>query len=123
MNSRVLPLLGACALGFAGAVLLFSAAPRPASAQLKTQPMPTLQTYSGQQNALPVQPIAIQSLDNQHFVVATREPRLVVQIGREGPVQQMLVPVVTHYTVRGDRLLPIEHVRAPSGFRVIEIEP
>jgi hypothetical protein len=31
--------------------------------------------------------------------------------------------VVTHYTVRGDRLVPIEHVRTPSGFGVVEIEP
>jgi len=51
-----------------------------------------------------------------------REPRLVQQTGREGTAQNMLVTVVTHYTVKGDRLIPIEHVRVPSGYRAITIE-
>jgi len=68
------------------------------------------------------QPLEIQALGADHFVVATREPRLVQQTGREGTAQSMLVTVVTHYTVRGDRLIPVEHVRVPTGYRAITIE-
>jgi hypothetical protein len=71
---------------------------------------------------VPAQPLEVQALDGTHFVVATREPRLVSQVGREGSAQNMLVTVVTHYTVNGDRLMPIEHVRVPTGFRLITVE-
>jgi hypothetical protein len=67
------------------------------------------------------QPIEIQALDPQHFVVATREPRLVTLPGKEGAAQNMLVTVVTYYTVAGGRLVGIEHVRVPMGYKAITI--
>jgi len=128
MKSRALPLLGAGAAGFLVAGLLFGAAlSRPASAQFKqgspgTPPLPLGNLTAPTAPApAPPQPIAIQALDTTHFVVATREPRLVLQIGREGPVQSMLCTVVSHYTVAGDRLVPLEHVRVPTGYRVVTL--
>ena len=60
----------------------------------------------------------VQALDATHFVVVTREPRPVRRAGvTEGPWQNMLLTVVTHYTVQGNRLVPIEHLRVPQGFR------
>jgi len=128
MRSRSLPLLGAAALGFAAAVLALGAwAPRAASAQLNSTrvtspPLGALNLQPVQTGMAVPQPIEIQSLDDKHFVVATREPRLVQQIGREGTAQQMLVPVVTYYTVKTDGLLPLEHVRVPTGYRAIRLE-
>jgi len=135
MKSRKLlvlgPMLGAAALGFATALVCFSAwAPRPASAQrpnLGGANFPSGVPLGGMLppstgGASTPQPIAIQGLDGEHFVVASREPRLVQQLGREGSAQNMLVTVVTHYTVRGDRLLPIEHVHVPTGFRIVAVE-
>lgn len=127
MRPSALPLLGAAALGFAAATLCFSLwSPRAASAQLKGLPVtpqiPTIVPAGASGTTTPPQPIAIEALGPDHFVVATREPRLVTLIGREGPAQNMLVTVVTHYTVRGDRLVPVEHVRVPTGYRVVNIE-
>ena len=31
----------------------------------------------------------------------------------------MLVTVVTYYTVNGNRLIPVEHVRAPTGWQPV----
>ena len=31
----------------------------------------------------------------------------------------MLVTVVTYYTVSGDRLIPLEHVRVPAGWQQV----
>ena len=130
MRSQVLPLISAAALGFAAAAVLLSlGVNRPASAQFRgtppTTPIPTV-LPGPPSNSSPAtmapQPLEIQALDGEHFVVATREPRLVQQLGREGAAQNMLVTVVTHYTVRGDRLLPIEHIRVPIGYRAITIE-
>lgn len=126
MSNRALPLAGTAILGAVAVLVGFALGmPRPAGAQLR----PNLGVPGGNIVAAPYggptppQPIEVQSLDAQHFVVATREPRLVHQINsRENAVQNMLVTVVTYYTVRGDRLVPIEHVRVPTGFRMVEIE-
>jgi hypothetical protein len=128
------PAAGAAVLGFAVGGLCFSAlALRPASAQFRgtpTQGQPTqslggiqgLNIGTPPQGPPPPQPIEIQALDADHFVVATREPRLVVELGKEGVAQNMLVTVVTHYTVRGDRLIPVEHVRVPARHRAVSLD-
>jgi hypothetical protein len=68
--------------------------------------------------ALPSPPAQVQALDGTHFVVVTREPRLVRKASAtEGPWQTMLLTVVTHYTVQANRLQPVEHVRVPTGYR------
>ncbi|MCC2671932.1 MAG: hypothetical protein K0Q72_4403 [Armatimonadetes bacterium] len=127
MNARALPLFGAAALGFAAAALCFATwAPRPARAQIVQQPQfgsPPLGIQNAQQpsSQMPQPPIEVQALDQDHFVVVTREPRLVQSLVREGAAQNMLLTVVTHYTVRPDRLLPIEHVRVPAGFRLVNL--
>src|SRR5687768_1494780 len=130
MRSQVLPLITAASLGFAGAAVLLSlGAHQPAAAQFRggppTAPLPTVLPGPPANNnpmTMAAQPLEIQALDGEHFVVATREPRLVQQTGREGTAQNMLVTVVTHYTVRGDKLMPVEHVRVPLGYRAIAIE-
>ena len=65
------------------------------------------------------QPMAVQTLDATHFVVVTREPRLVSRVGEEGRYMNMIVPVVTHYTVQNGHLIPIEHVHVPQGYRAL----
>jgi hypothetical protein len=125
MRSQVLPLLAAAGLGGVAAALSLSLIlPRPAQAQFTGASAP----FGGGGVVAPgnagaaAQPLEIQALDADHFVVATREPRLVQQLGREGTAQSMLVTVVTHYTVRGDKLIPVEHVRVPAGYRAITLE-
>lgn len=125
MKSSLLPVVGAAALGFAAAALLFaSAAPRPARAQFQApaigQPIGGL-TVAGPPSSPAPQPIEIEALDGQHFVVATREPRLVIEEGKENVAVNMLVTVVTHYTVRGDRLFPVEHVRVPPRYQLVPL--
>lgn len=127
MQSRTYPLIGGAILGFVMVAVCFASGwGRPATAQIKSglQPIgpypPTnIVGQSTNSNTAPVQPIEVQSLDRDHFVVATREPRLVTQMGREGTAQNMLVTVITHYTVGQDRLVPIEHVRVPPGYRAV----
>ena len=63
------------------------------------------------------QPVAIQSLDATHFVVVTREPRLVTRVGGDGRFVNMILYVVTHYTVQNGKLVPVEHVHVPQGWR------
>ena len=134
MKTPTFQLFSAAALGFAAAAICFSAwSVKPASAQFKGAPalgqlpgsnIPLsngLQIAGGATTST-AQPLAIQALDNEHFVVVSREPRLVQQIGREGTAQNMMVTVVTHYTVRGERLLPIEKVNTPAGYRAVTIE-
>lgn len=126
MRSQALSLVTAAGIGFATAAVLFSIVNiGPAAAQFKGTPpigqLPSGSLTPNQVSTTP-QPLEIQALDADHFVIATREPRLVQQNGREGTAQNMLVTVVTHYTVKGDRLIPIEHVRVPSGYRAITIE-
>jgi hypothetical protein len=129
----VFPAAGAAVLGFAVGGLCFSAfALKPASAQFRgapnqgqpTQSLGGIPTFNigTPQGVAPTQPIEIQALDPDHFVVVTREPRLVVEQGKEGVATNMLVTVVTHYTVRGDRLVPIEHVRVPARHRAVSLD-
>ncbi len=124
MSLRVHPLLTALA-GFAAGALCFSLATSlPASAQLQQLPIggSTIVT-TGNGSQLAPQPIEVQALDSNHFVVATREPRLVTIPGREGSAQNLMATVVTHYTVSGDgRLVPTEHVRVPAPYRVVQLE-
>jgi hypothetical protein len=67
----------------------------------------------------PAQPLAVQSLDPAHFVVVTREPRLVSKVGEEGRYMNMILYVVTHYTVQNGHLVPTEHVHVPQGYRLL----
>ena len=126
MTRGTLSLVGAAGIGFALAVVSFSAwTPRPASAQRNPTNFPSgvpLGGFNPGPVAGPPQPIEIQALGADTFVVATREPRLVAQIRQEGGAQNMLVTVVTHYTLRGERLVPLEHVRVPTGYRLITVE-
>jgi hypothetical protein len=126
MRLHTFPLISAAALGFATAAVAFTLwAPRRADAQFKGAPPLGQLGGAAPSNANPAaipQPIEIQALAPDTFVVATREPRLVHQVGREGTAQNMLLTVVTHYTVKGDRLIPVEHVRVPAGYRSVTIE-
>ena len=67
------------------------------------------------------QPIEIQALDATHFVVVTREARLMSRPGGDGRYVNMVVPVGTHYTVQNGRLTPIEHVHVPEGWRPLTV--
>src|SRR4051794_26568833 len=71
-------------------------------------------------NPASTQPIAVQSLDSSHFVVVTREPRLVSRVGEEGRYMNMILHVVTYYTVQNGHLIPIEHVHVPQGYRPLD---
>ena len=51
----------------------------------------------------------------------TREPRLVYRAGEEGRYVNMIVHVVTYYTVQNGRMIPIEHIRAPQGWRALAV--
>jgi hypothetical protein len=127
MNTRVLPLFGAAALGFAAAAICFATwSARPATAQLIQAPQfgtPPLgiQNQVPPSAQIPQPPIEVQALDADRFVMVTREPRLVQSLAREGAAQNMLLTVVTHYTVRPEKLLSIEHVRVPAGYRLVNL--
>jgi hypothetical protein len=116
-------------VGNAAAWGLFAWRGRPAAAQLTpTPPKPQVQIpVSPDPFASPAtspQPIQVTALDGTHFVVVTREPRLTTRIGQDGPWQNMLVTVVSYYTVlgapQGGRLVSVEHVRVPAGYRALE---
>ena len=83
------------------------------------QPSPAVQVEPLTSASNTPQPIQIQALDSTHFVVVTREARLTSRAGEDGPWQNMLLTVVTHYTVQNGRLVPIDHVRVPAGFRTL----
>ncbi len=121
MRPGYLPLAGAAVAGFAAAALLFSAwSPKPALAQKRSSAEPQLPPGYGSflPNAQPpIQPLEVQALDGEHFVVVTREPRMLTQDGKTA--QNVICTVVTHYTVRGDRLVPIEHARIPTGYELV----
>jgi hypothetical protein len=125
MKPNALSVLAAAGLGFVTAACVLAWAPRPASAQFSPiQPgVPALSTGTQTSAPAPPQPIEIQPLSPKEFVVATREPRIVTRLGREGSAQNMLVTVVVHYTVKEDRLVPIEHVRVPTGYRLVDLAP
>jgi hypothetical protein len=124
MRANAVSLLGALVLGFMAAltcVVLVNG--RPASAQLNrgiqtglTTITPAVSTQSAPQ------PLSVAGVDGEHFVVASREPRLVTQIGREGTAQNMLLTVVTYYTVRNGQLVGIENVKVPTGYRAVTID-
>lgn len=127
MKARVLPLFGAAVLGCAAAAVGFAIwSPQPARAQILGQPQfPTpplgIVNAPNPNSQIPQPPIAVEALDADHFVMVTREPRLVRSLTREGQAQNMLLTVVTHYTARGDRLIPVEHVRVPDGYRLVTL--
>jgi hypothetical protein len=126
MRSSALSLFGAAALGFALAGAVFSTwAPRPARADSRVGlPIPIAggpqSMMSGAPQQVPTQPLAVQALDPEHFVVVSREARLLTRDGKTA--QNTIVTVVTHYTVRGDRLVPIENIRVPAGYQVVTVE-
>lgn len=124
MTFRALPALAGTVIGFlAGGLTMGGVFSRPASAQFKGIPItnPTAGINVGQNQSPSPQPLEVQSLDGTHFVVATREPRLVTVPGRENAVQNMLCTVVTHYTVQQNQLLPTEHVRVPAPYRLVTL--
>jgi hypothetical protein len=104
---------------------LFAWRGRPAQAQVSPggphplQPPRVLTETSASASTTP-QPIEVQALDATHFVVVTREPRLTTRIDQDGPWQNMLLTVVTHYSVQNGHLLPVEHVHVPAGYRTLE---
>jgi hypothetical protein len=69
------------------------------------------------------QPIGIQALDGTHFVVVTREPRLVQRVNGDGRYVNMVLPVVTYYSVQNGRLAPLEHIHVPEGWRPLAPAP
>ena len=125
MRSSALSLFGAAALGFALAGAVFSTwAPRPARADNRPGPSTLGGVPNGLINAtppqVPTQPLAVQALDPEHFVVVSREARLLTRDGKTA--QNTIVTVVTYYTVRGDRLVPVESIRLPAGYQVVTVE-
>ena len=124
MNLRAVSTVAAAGVGLALAATLCLS--RPARAQFTGTPQvlppltagPTM-SGPGAGTAIAPQPIAVQALDREHFVVATREPRLMQPAGRDGTATNMLVTVVTYYTVAGNRLVPMEHIRAPAGWHPV----
>ena len=123
MRAPVIQLAASAAVGFTAALLALAVFNgRPAGAQLRPPQGGYNPINMGSGAPSVPQPLAIQGLDTNHFVVASREPRLVSQIGKEGSAQNMVLTVVTYYVVQGQRLVPIEHVKAPTGYRVITLE-
>jgi hypothetical protein len=125
MRSNALSLFGAAVLGFAVAGVSFTAwAPRPARAESRGvpqlgNPLSNVQV-GGPMGPPPAQPLEVQALDAERFVVVSREARLLTRDGKTA--QNTLVTVVTHYTVRGDRLIPVESVRLPAGYELVRVE-
>ena len=126
MRTNAVSVLGALILGVVVTLtVVVLANGRPAMAQLNRNNFPTgpISTITpAVQPQVGSQPLAVTALDPTHFVVASREPRLVTQIGREGQAQNMLLTVVTYYTVRNGQLVGIESAKAPTGYRVVNIE-
>jgi hypothetical protein len=88
----------------------------PTGSPLAVQPDPNAPSP-----ATTPQPVAVQALDATRFVVVTREPRLVTRVGGDGRYLNMILHVVTHYTVQDGRLKPIEHVHVPEGWRPLTV--
>jgi len=90
--------------------------------QIPTAPaLPLLPDPNAPGPTLATQPAAVQALDATHFVVVTREPRLVSKVGEEGRYYNMVLNVVTYYTVQNGRLIPLEHVHVPQGWRALVV--
>lgn len=118
MRRWPIPVVATAGAGFLVAAALILSGPAGAQfAPPSTSSVPAMAAASG--SAPAPQPIVIQALDPSRFVVVTREPRLVQPVDKPGSATNMLVTVVTHYTVMGNQLVPIEHVRAPAGWRPI----
>jgi hypothetical protein len=83
--------------------------------------LPVMPDTSASAAALGTQPVALQTLDATHFVVVTREPRLVSHNGEEGRYYNMILNVVTYYTVQNGHLIPTEHVHVPQGWRALAV--
>lgn len=122
MRASTLPLLGATLVGFLAALAVLYGTRASAQFKPNNTGLPLINTIPAAGSTAPaIQPIEVEGLDATHFVVASREPRLVQQIGRDGTAQQMIVPVVTYYSVSEGKLVPVEHVRVPTGFRLISL--
>jgi hypothetical protein len=107
------------ALGLAVAGLLLAMAGRAAPQVPPGTNLPVLPDANAPNPAAAAQSVAVQALDATHFVVVTREPRLVSKVGEEGRYMNMILHVVTHYTVQNGHLIPIEHVHVPQGYRAL----
>src|SRR5437763_11893905 len=107
------------ALGLAVVGLLLAMAGRAAPQVPPGTNLPVLPDPSAPNPAAIGPPVAMQALDATHFVVVTREQRLVSKVGEEGRYMNMILPVVTHYTVQNGHLIPIEHVHVPQGYRAL----
>jgi hypothetical protein len=112
------PTAAALAIGLVLGGLLLAIAGR-AAPQIPTANNQLVQPDPNAPAVSAAQPVAVQALDPTHFVVVTREPRLVSRVGEEGRYMNMIVHVVTHYTVQNGHLIPIEHVHVPQGYRAL----
>jgi hypothetical protein len=115
-------LLAAVGLAFVGLVVAMTGRAAP-GADLPTNPNLVQADPNAPSGVTAPQPIAIQALDASHFVVVTREPRLVERVGGDGRYVNMVLPVVTYYAVQNGRLTPLEHVHVPEGWRPLAPGP
>ena len=105
-----------------GSLMLARSGRAAVGPQIPTAPtLPVLPDPNAPGPTLASQPAAVQALDATHFVVVTREPRLVSKVGEEGRYYNMVLYVVTYYTVQNGRLIPIEHVHIPQGWRALAV--
>jgi hypothetical protein len=114
----ILPRVLVLAAILVAAGLWFGIAGRAAPA-LPNPDLPVLPDPNAPSQSVAPQPVAVQSLDATHFVVVTREPRLMTRGGGDGRYMNVIVYVVTHYTVQNGQLTPIEHVHVPPGWRAL----
>jgi hypothetical protein len=119
--SSMAALLVAAALVLGG-LMLARAGRAAVGPQIPTAPaLPLLPDPNAPAPAMTPQTAAVQALDATHFVVVTREPRLVSKAGEEGRYYNMVLNVVTYYTVQNGRLIPLEHVHVPQGWRALAV--
>ncbi len=105
-----------------GGLLLAMASRAAVTPSIPTGPVPpVLPDPNAPAAAVTPQPLAVQALDATHFVVVTREPRLVSRAGEEGRYYNMILNVVTYYTVQNGHLIPTEHVHVPQGWRALAV--
>lgn len=109
--------MGGAALAVVGLALI-AVRSQPARAQVGRPLANDFPIVSESAPSVAAPQVQVQALDANRFVVVTREPRLARKAGAtDGPWQNMLLTVVTHYTVQENRLVAIEHVRVPQGYR------
>jgi len=116
-KTRFAPWTAAVVTAVAVGLTLTAVRVQPARAQLGKAPQVDLPVISDGSSQMGAQPIQVQALDATHFVVVTREPRLTSKANQDGPWQNMLLTVVTYYSVQGNKLVAVEHVRTPYGYR------